>query len=144
MYTIQIPPYPRLLSLITLAYGIAAFLWLTPEDSIWLAAVFGTLGACVLAAHTVFKIAGGRDLPRRVWFPGVIVLGGAIGAGATLVTAVLMLIKTSLHSHLFPDYPLTVLLGILARAPVWAAAGALAGFAIALLTTTLAQRPRIP
>ncbi len=141
---LHIPSYPRPLSLITLAYGIAAFLWLTPEDSIWLAAVFGAAGACILAAHAVFRVAGGRDLPGRVWFPGTIISGGAIGAGATLVTAVLMLIKTSLHSHLFPDYPLAVLLGILARAPVWAAAGALIGVGVALLMTTLVQRSRIP
>lgn len=135
---------PRWLALLTLVYGVVLFLWLTPEDSIFLAAVLGALGSALGALHMVYCF-GRRDSGRAAWLrrraalnaerfpvPASALAGAGIGILTALCTALIMLVKTSLHSHLYPDYPLGVLIGILVRAPVWAAAGALAGTAVAL------------
>lgn len=128
-----IPPYPRWLSLLTLIYGIAVFIWLTPEDTIWLAVLFGWGGTVLLIAHLLFRKFSGRQIQARMRFFGLILLGAVIGGGATITTTVLLFLKSSIHAHLFPDYPLAILLAILARFPAWTLAGALIGLAAALV-----------
>jgi hypothetical protein len=128
-----VPSYPRWLSLATLGYGIAAFIWLTPEDTLWVAVVLGLLGALLAALHLVYRKFGGRRLSERMRFLGMIALGAGIGGGTACVTAGLLFLKSAIHAHLFPDYPLTYLLAVLARAPTWALAGGLIGLAAAIL-----------
>ncbi len=128
-----IPAYPRRLSLITLVYGIGVFLWLSPEDSVWLVALLGTGLSLILTAHAVFKLGSGRRLRARVWFPGAVALGAIVGMGAALMTMLLMLMKTAVHNHLYPDYSFGVMAGIFQRVGAWAVAGALVGLAGALL-----------
>lgn len=128
-----VPSYPRWLSLATLSYGIAAFIWLTPEDTLWVAVLLGLLGALLAVLHLTYHKFGGRRISERSRFLGMIALGAGIGGGAACVTAGLLFLKSSIHAHLFPDYPLAYLLAVLSRAPVWALAGALIGLAAALL-----------
>ena len=59
--------------------------------------------------------------------------GALIGALTALATALLMLFKNLRHGHLFPDYPLDMLLDTLERLPYWSLAGALAGLGIGFL-----------
>jgi hypothetical protein len=134
------PRIPRWLSPLTLAYGVILFLWLTPEDSIWLASALGAIGALIGGLHVLYRrprwvqpLLRGLDDPRpRAALIRAVLFGAGVGLSAAPMTALIMLVKTSLHSHLFPDYPLGVVLGVLSRAPAWAAAGALIGFACAL------------
>ncbi len=133
MRSLAVPAYPKRLSLLTLVFGIVVFLWLTPEDSVWLVSVLGAGLALILAAHGLFKWSAGRVFPARVWFPGAVLLGAAVGAGATVMTMLLMLMKTSLHNHLYPDYSIGVMGGIVQRIIPWTAAGALVGLAAALI-----------
>jgi hypothetical protein len=44
-----------------------------------------------------------------------------------------MLLKTGWHAHPIPDYPASMIVEMLARAPLWAAAGALAGVGVWLI-----------
>ena len=60
-------------------------------------------------------------------------IGAGVGAGTALITALLMIWKTGMHAHPFPDYPTGLILDILRRAPMWALAGILVGVALALL-----------
>lgn len=130
-----IPHYPRWLSLLTFIYGIAVFLWFTPEDTLWLALVFGLGGACLIAAHGIFRKLGGKEIGRKTQFFGLIGLGALTGGGTTFTTVGLLFLKGAIHSHLFPDYPLAFLLAIVERLPAWTLAGALIGLAAALLSS---------
>jgi len=133
MHPLTIPAYPKRLSLITLLFGIGVFLWLTPEDTVWLAALLGVGIALIGTAHAVFKFASGRTFRARTWFPGLIGIGAASGAGAVVATIGLMLIKTSVHNHLYPDYSLGVMAAMAQRLGSWSLAGACIGLAVALL-----------
>jgi hypothetical protein len=142
----RIPPYPRRLTLITILYGMVTFVWLSPDDEGWFVIGLGVGLACLAAAHGVHGVLrlSGQTLPAWLWLPGWALLGGGVGAGSALATAALMLLKTGLHNHVYPDYPLLVILGILARAPAWGLAGALVGVAAALVLSWVgATRARL-
>src|SRR4051812_1752173 len=130
---LTIPGKSKWLRLVTILYGMFTFVWMGTEDSIWLAAVlgFGFTLLCVL--HGIFRVWQGRLFAPRLWIPATIALGAITGAGASLSTVLIMLMKTSLHGHLYPDYPFPVLAGIIERLPAWTLAGALVGLALALL-----------
>jgi hypothetical protein len=133
---LTVPPYPRRLSLLTLLYGIFALVWLSAEDSVWLVTVLGFLLSLLSAAHAIFRLSG-RRFDARLWIPAAAIVGALVGAGTVVATVVLMLLKTSVHSHLFPDYPFPLISGIVERLLPWIAAGALAGLALALLVYEL-------
>lgn len=129
---LTLPPPPRFLATLTLGFGIVVFLWFSPDESGWLVIALGVGISALIAAHALFRL-GGQTVTMRWWFPGCVMLGGLVGAGAALATAALMLLKTGLHAHIFPDYPLVVILGILSRLPAWSAAGGLGGLAVAVM-----------
>jgi hypothetical protein len=128
---LTIPRAPRLLVPLTLGVGMITFLWFSPDETGWAVIPLGVAISVLIAAHGLFRLSG-RTFPMRLWVPAWVAVGGAVGAGAALATAALMLLKTGLHNHIFPDYPLTVIFGILARLPAWSAAGGLVGLAAAL------------
>ena len=114
--------------LIALGYGLALFVWLQVEDNSPLpVALFGG-GLAILL--TLDRLS--RRVPARWRLAGAALLGGIAGVGSTLATVALMLLKTGLHSHLFPDYPPGQMLAMLERAPTWGLAGALAGLGMVL------------
>jgi hypothetical protein len=129
---LTIPPYPKRLTLITLLYGIFTFIWMSAEDSVWLVTALGLSLSLLILAHGVFRL-GGRTLSARLWIPATIILGTLVGAGTVAVTVLFMLMKTSLHSHVYPDYPFPLIGGMVERLLPWMAAGALAGLAVALI-----------
>lgn len=114
--------------LIALGYGLALFIWLQVEDNSPLpVALFGS-GLSILL--TLDRLS--RTVPPRYRLAGSAALGAIAGLGATLATVALMVLKTGMHSHVFPDYPPGQMLELLQRAPVWTVAGALAGLGVAL------------
>lgn len=118
---------PRWLSPLTLAYGIVVFLWLTPEEnSVISVTLLGVGGALLAGLHLAYRL-------RPVRHGALIGIGALAGASASLITALLMFLKTAVHAHLFPDYPPLLLIGILERLPTWTVAGGLLGGALALL-----------
>ena len=129
---LTVPPRPRWLPTVTILYGVFTFVWMGAEDSVWLVTVLGFGLALLCAAHGVFRLKG-RTFQRRSWFPAIVALGAAIGAGTALATMLFMVMKTSLHNHIYPDYPFPLISGIAARLLTWTAAGALVGLAVALL-----------
>jgi hypothetical protein len=129
---VKIPRFPTSLAVITLIYGMFTFMWLSAEDSVWLVSVLGAMMSVLSVLHGVFRLKR-RTYPARLWVPGLILLGALSGAGSVVGTVILMVMKTSLHSHVFPDYPFPLIAGIVERVPVWTLAGALIGLALALL-----------
>ncbi|MCC7452344.1 MAG: hypothetical protein IT324_33390 [Anaerolineae bacterium] len=127
-----IPPRPRQLALLTVLYGVILFIWMSAEDSVWLVSLFGLGLSLLIAAHSLFRLAG-RDFPARIWTPGAVMGGALVGMGANLATMLLMVIKTAWHAHMYPDYPFPLIAGIATRLPAWGLAGALVGLAFVIV-----------
>jgi hypothetical protein len=124
--------------LLALGYGIALFVWLSVEDvAVWPAALFGLgLSSLIVILLTLDKI-GGRWLAGRYLLVLGLLLGAADGLGTSVATAVLMFFKNARHAHVLPDYPVDMIIAVLERAPLWAAAGALAGLSVGLVWLAL-------
>ncbi|MBX3062793.1 MAG: hypothetical protein KF726_07450 [Anaerolineae bacterium] len=118
---------------VTIIYGVITFFWLSPDEAGWLVIPLGIGGAVLVTLHLAKYV---RKIALASWLQWTL-FGAISGALATVVTAALMFFKTALHNHIYPDYPLIVILGMLARAPAWALAGALIGLALALVLPTL-------
>jgi hypothetical protein len=131
---LRIPPRPLWLSLVNLLFGIAVLLWLSIEDNGWIVTIYGALGSLLLVAHLMFKILQTRQTltPRSALIVGFLV-GASWGASAIILTMLLMLMKTSLHGHLYPDYSFPLIFGMVARLPAWSVAGGLIGLATVML-----------
>ncbi|MCU0513198.1 MAG: hypothetical protein MUE40_11570 [Anaerolineae bacterium] len=140
MWTLPRPgPRTRLFSI---GYGAGVLVWLSVEDQTLLPVVLVGSGLwLLLLAHWLAGYAGGRALPWRVWLPGLALAGAAAGAGAVVTITLLMFFKTAWHAHPVPDYPVPLLLDMLARLPAWTAAGLLAGLAAGLLRLAWAAPP---
>ncbi len=128
---LTIPSRPKRFPLITLLYGITLFIWMSAEDSVWLVSLFGLGLSLLIVTHSLFRLTG-RTFPARVWMPASVIVGALIGAGASLATVLLMVIKTAWHAHLYPDYSFPLIAGIAARLPPWSLAGALVGLAFVI------------
>lgn len=119
--------------LVVIFYGVSLFVWFGIEDNSALpVAVYGVIGA-ILGAVTLWRRWRLSALAGRHALAALIGVGASAGIGAVLTTVALMLFKTGLHSHLFPDYPPAQLLAMLARTPAWSLAGALVGMGLFLL-----------
>ena len=108
------------------AAGLAWFLWLGLEDQ-GLGTVFAL---AALACSTIgLSVVRGRDRGPAwaVW------VGLLSGSAVPLIATLLMFLKVSLHGHAVPDFTLEDVRAALARTPLWALAGLLAGAAAAIL-----------
>ncbi len=122
---------PRWLALLTLLGGLIAFIWLSLEDNSLLSVLAMGIGTAMLSVtHMLYAYAVLSNLRRRVRYA---LIGALSGGGAALAAAGLMFLKTAIHAHAVPDYPFASILGMAARTPIWAAAGALLGMAVALI-----------
>ncbi|MBN1963838.1 MAG: hypothetical protein JW910_04290 [Anaerolineae bacterium] len=128
---------PRL-TLLAIGYGTLIMGWLSLEDQGIVTVTLLALGAASLSVIVVMlNRLGGRSFTRG---PSALLLAGGTGVAGALtapIAALLMLLKTATHAHVWPDYPLTVIVAMLARTPAWGAAGLLAGVGLALLWRTL-------
>lgn len=130
----RLPRPGRRSRLLILAYGVAVFLWLSIEDIvIWPVTLFGLGLATIIMLVLMLKNLGGRTISARS-VPFLSTLTGAlIGLGSSLAVAGLMFFKNARHGHLFPDYPVEMMLAILQRAPAWTVAGGLIGLSLGLV-----------
>jgi hypothetical protein len=135
MSDVVVPPYPRPLRWLAFGWAVGVFVWFSLEDNAVLpVALLGAGTALLYAVLTLWRRLGGRRLHRRTMLIGALLVGAAVGLGGVVCTTFLMFFKTALHAHIFPDYPPAQLLAMLERAPVWAAAGALAALGVVLMS----------
>jgi hypothetical protein len=129
----RLPAPGRWWRLLALGFGFALLVWLSVEDVVmWPAALFGLgLSSLIVILSTLDKIRG-RWLARRYVPVLGLLLGAAVGLGTGVTAAGLMFFKNAMHAHVFPDYPAGLILAMLERAPLWMAAGALAGLGLGL------------
>ncbi len=114
--------------------GLGILIWSGYEDRDALAVT--ALGFSAAACFTQYLLSSsrGHSAPapgRELSF--AVLSGTLIGTLTALATALLMLFKNLRHAHVFPDYPLEMMLAILQRMPYWALAGGLAGLGIGIL-----------
>lgn len=107
--------------------GFILLIWFQLEDNA--VGPVAALGWGVSALVLVYRGGRVRQLP---WAAGALVAGSLTGLLAVVGTVALMIFKVGLHSHVYPDYLPGQMVGILTRAPLWAAAGALGGVGLAL------------
>ncbi len=124
----------RRLRLLTMAYGLLLFIWLTPEDNtVWPVALSGLGLALLSIIWLIQRRLGGSVFPARYVLISGALLGGIVGLGGALSSAGLMFFKNALHAHVFWDFPPGMVVAMLIRAPSWALAGALSGLGIGCL-----------
>jgi hypothetical protein len=124
---------------------LALFIWFGIEDtSLAFVAALGVGGAALIggrAARDAWQALGEdradspgdlRPDPAHQRLASLGLYGLAAGALAPALSAALMVVKISLHSHATPDFSLEEVMGLLWRAPVWAGAGLLAGLGLGL------------
>lgn len=137
-FRLRLPRHQRQHTLLTAAYGAILLLWLSLEDSSpALVSVLGAGAALLLLGLLLLRWRGGRSYPLRLWLPAAPGLGALVGVAAAGSTAGLMLFKNGWHAHASPDFPAEMLLGVLARMPAWAGAGACLAGAAGLLVYAL-------
>jgi len=130
----RLPPRHHRARWIALLYGASLLLWMSVEDTNVLPVVIAGLGLTLLLAYFMLTgRLGGKSYPMQVILIGAALVGAGIGAGTAIITVLLMVWKTGMHAHPFPDYPPGLILDVLRRALVWSAAGALVCTAITLL-----------
>lgn len=142
-YRLSIPARRGALRVAALVYGVGLFLWSSLEDNSVLPVVLlGSGLALILLALWLSDHYGGQSFSGRAALIAAALAGAATGCASALAVTALMLLKTGLHAHAFPDYPFGMMTGILARTPLWALAGSLA--AVGLLLAYWALRPTEP
>jgi len=130
---VKIPERGRRTRWIVAIFGGILFFWLRLEDnSVWSVVSLGAGLALLTIGWTTMGKLGGREVRARYLIPGAALLGGLTGLGASLATTALMILKTGMHGHLFPDYPPGEIIALLQRIPIWMLAGGLVGFGLAL------------
>lgn len=114
--------------------SVIIFLWLGIEDNhTWPVALLGGVAAGMIAIFWITGKWGGETLNRRQALVLGSVSGIVTGAGASLLSALLMLLKNARHAHFYPDFPPAQMGAMITRAPFWGLAGGLIGLGICLL-----------
>jgi hypothetical protein len=113
--------------------GVSVFFWIGYEDRTTIAPILlgGSLALALAFQLGQLSFMGSALYPRRR-IAEYLMLGMSAGALAMPIAALSILVKVSLHSHVPPDFSQADVLAVLRRTPIWAGAGALIGFAVAL------------
>jgi hypothetical protein len=115
------------------AIGVSIFFWIGYEDRTIIAPVLlGGFLALALASQWGQRFLFRRAAWSRRQIAEYLLLGLSAGALAMPMAALSMLVKVSLHGHVPPDFSTADVLAVIGRTPIWAGAGALMGFAVAL------------
>jgi hypothetical protein len=114
--------------------GLLGVAWIGFEDR-GLAGV--TLLAWMISISALLTARARRSRREPILRPAGLrwwlLAGAAAGALAGPVEALLILLKVGLHAHPVPDFATADVVAVLARIPIWTAAGALLGAGAALM-----------
>ncbi len=124
----------RLLLIATALDAVAILFWAGLEDaSVAPVVALGAITAALTFGHALLARWRSGSLNAGEWCVWMILGGAGAGMGAALAAILLMAIKVSLHSHNYPDYSPTAVVGLFTRAPQWGLAGLLIGLGLALI-----------
>lgn len=131
---LRLPHVRRLILIATALDAVAILFWAGLEDTnIALVVTLGTITATLVFGHALLARSRSGDFKAGEWFLWMILGGACAGVGAALCAILLMAIKVSLHSHTYPDYSPSAVIGIFSRAPQWGLAGLLIGLGLTLI-----------
>ncbi len=109
------------------------FLWIGYEDrGLTAVLVVGASLSLAIGVSLMARWIGGREMPALRWIAVAAGAGLVVGASVTWIAALLILMKTSLHTHPYLDFSPTDLRLLIERTPIWALAGLLIGSAFGL------------
>ncbi len=121
--------------------GLLWFLWVGYEDQGLVAVtIVGASLSLAIGITVAGRQLGGREMTERRWILSTAGLGLGCGALATLIAAVLVLVKTSLHTHPYQDFSTADIRLLLTATPVWAVGGLLLGLAAGLAIAGVGRR----
>ena len=118
----------------TLLVGLYTAVWSTLEGRLAYDLLLAVPALALLMAWLIAERLGGRTLPRGQGVALAVVAGAAYGVGVVLLTLLLMILKTGLHAH-GAEYTAAQIAWVWQQAPLWSAAGALAGLGVGLLVS---------
>lgn len=124
--SLTIPRHHPYMVFVVFGVFMLTLLWLGVEDTTLLPPVLLAVGLTLSVGVRVLAYQrGGQHYSRGKALMDGLLLGALGGLITTMLTIVLMFLKTAMHSHAYPDYPPQVMFAVLMRAPAWSAAGAL-------------------
>lgn len=136
MFTIPSPNYKN--RLLIIALGIVILVWSGLEDNqVFGVVALGWIIAIVSVTNVIVSRYGGQSYSSSIVKKFSPLVGASIGASASVITALLMILKTIRHSHVFPDYPPQMILAILERLPIWTLSAGFIGFGLSLVWLVL-------
>lgn len=131
--TLRLPKPLTKARFLLIGYGLILLVWMSLEDSTTLSvALLGTGASIIYSGAWIANRFGEHELSLKSVSIGLILWGVLLGALSTLMIALLMFFKTSWHGHVYPDYPLAMIVDMLALMPVWAICGGLLGLSSAI------------
>jgi hypothetical protein len=139
---------PTLIWAARIAWGIAGvawFFWLAYEDQGLLAIQLVAMLIALASALTLLRRwLGTSQIPHMATLTRAGLVGLLCGAAVVLFAVILIAVKVALHAHPQPDFTSEDLQAVLARIPVWATAGLLAGLAAGLVLSFAYNEPQDP
>ncbi len=117
-----------------LLVGLYTAVWSTLEGRLAYDLLLAVPALALLMAWFVVGRWGGRVLPIGRGVVLAAVAGAAYGVGVVLLTLLLMILKTGLHAY-GPEYTAAQIAWLWRQAPLWGAAGVLAGLGVGLLVS---------
>ena len=135
METISTPDMPIGYRRISWAVaGLMSFIWIGIEDRSSIPMIIVATGLVIAIGLTLYEWAAQRTRPTdrsTLWVATG--LGALSGLLVPITTVILMLVKTSLHNHVVPDFSVDDVVAVFFRTPIWVMAGLLIGLALGLI-----------
>jgi len=126
------PSKHRLQKIAMIILGFYSLAWISLEGRLWQSIVLAT-GLVLLSTFlAVQRYLANRDYSKRAQIATAGILGMFDGFLTCLLTLILMVIKTGLHSH-GPEFQQSEFMWVLNQIPFWSAAGFLGGVGVGLL-----------
>ncbi|NKQ34571.1 MAG: hypothetical protein HF973_03040 [Chloroflexi bacterium] len=128
----QIPHKLPGLKWLTAVVGIYGVIWIGLEGELWRSILLAVGVTAVSLLYLWQKYLGGRALPAGKWLGMTAVSGFLFGLGSSLLTLLLMAVKTGLHGH-GPEFSPAELEWVINQIPLWTAVGLLIGLGIGMI-----------
>lgn len=130
--SMQIPHKLPGLKWLTAVVGIYGVIWIGLEGGLWRSVLLAVGVTAISLLYLWQKYLGGRSLVAEKWLGLTAVSGLLFGLSSSLLTLLLMAVKTGLHGH-GPEFSLAEIGWVAQQIPLWTAVGLLAGLGLGMI-----------